>query len=121
MNKEQFKAKIVEALKSGKYPKTHGRLRILGCYCALGVICEVARLEKVVNLEWELVDGSGVFKATTPYDDTTSALPWDIAHLLNCDGDPVLYYKNKPYTVSNLNDRVRLSLFEIGELIEEQL
>ena len=40
--KPEVKAKFVEALRSGKYIQAYGRMKVDGCYCALGVLCDVA-------------------------------------------------------------------------------
>lgn len=41
MNPE-IRARWAAALRSGKYPQTHGRLRDGGGFCCLGVLCELA-------------------------------------------------------------------------------
>lgn len=38
------KSRVVAALRSGAYPKTFGRIRRDGAFCALGVICDVSGL-----------------------------------------------------------------------------
>ena len=54
----------IEALESGKYPKTQGMLRNDDGYCCLGVVCDVAD----PNL-WQQHAGFYYYKPPTIYDD----------------------------------------------------
>lgn len=39
--KPEFKSKLIEVLRPGKYTQTMGRLRRGDCFCVLGVICDL--------------------------------------------------------------------------------
>ena len=43
------KQKWVEALRSGDYQQTQGILKWRNCFCVLGVLCDVYRLEKGIK------------------------------------------------------------------------
>lgn len=57
----QLKAKWVEALRGDEYQQGQGSLLREGCYCCLGVLCEVADV-KIVDLNE--IDGAGDAQAT---------------------------------------------------------
>lgn len=44
MDRTQFFTRLVEALRSGDYPQTDGRLHNQDGYCCLGVACDLSRL-----------------------------------------------------------------------------
>ena len=54
----ELKAKWLEALRSGRYDQTTGKLRNGSCFCCLGVLCDVfdpTRWE--IDDEWSSGDG----------------------------------------------------------------
>ena len=100
MNK-QAKEKWVNALRSGKHKQGRRALRDNGCYCCLGVLCEVSGL---------------------PYNGHDSFPPVSV-----CDWAGLLAYNpqvlidGKELALTTLNDDYRMSFNEIADLIESQL
>lgn len=61
MNRD-LKAKWIAALRSGEYRQVHGELRSgsggTERFCCLGVLCEVARVRRVVQEQYRFDDGT---------------------------------------------------------------
>lgn len=66
--KKEIADRWVEALESGKYPQTKGRLRDSDGFCCLGVLCELAVADGVAKSEehklrsfsqWRYQDATG--------------------------------------------------------------
>ena len=108
-------AKIwVEALRSGKYEQTRGKLKMDESYCCLGVLCEISGLgkfsQKVRNGIISFVLPSGeICRSTLP----DEVLDWaDMSDSLGNFNDSDVYA-----TLSLLNDNGKTFL-EIADIIE---
>lgn len=107
--------KWVAALRSGEYEKTSGSLRRDGCFCALGVACDVS--------------GAGAWSGNeykTRGDRSFCRLPFEVAEWLGFseeetdpEADTGLEYDNGIFVrVSALNDYREFSFAEIADALE---
>lgn len=53
----QVRKQLIDALKSGKYKWTEGRLRQDDCFCVLGVLCDISGLGTWSDDESYIVEG----------------------------------------------------------------
>lgn len=123
----QIKARWVEALRSGEYPQGKGYLNRNGQYCCLGVLCELAVQDEVVEpgVISDVYASQGFF-----YDDEQWHLPQSVAKWAGMphkkyDWDSERgYYEANPRvgddTVAELNDK-GVKFEEIADRIEEYL
>jgi len=123
--KKEIRDKWLKALRSGNYEQTTNCLKDLKGYCCLGVLCEIARDEKVVIWDkheqmYGEKDDSDTFNG--------EHLPEAVSKWAGLDReDPTVNYvsdynDNKvPTYLSGLNDKTKLSFKQIADLIEEQL
>lgn len=105
-----FKKLWIDALRSGKYSQTQGRLRIEDSYCCLGVICDL-----LVPDEWEFAhinEETGLTHYTTR-GNAHDVLPGSLADILGIDWDT----QNK---LVDINDSGK-SFLEIADWIEKNL
>jgi len=129
MTNAEFKAKWLEALRSGEFKQTTGTLRAGDSYCCLGVACEVARREGLVKAEW--VKGTPVNpyinQDTFYFDEASGALPPSVSGYLTNEDDPVTKvtasdddceYSGR--TLSALNDS-GMTFLEIADIIEKDI
>lgn len=118
-NKENIKL-LVEALRSGKYQKAKGKLRVRDCFCVKGVACELYRLNTGIG-KWE---GSDFIIRDNKYTwDDDIDWPNDVAKWYglkrNCKvklsdfGDEEFEQQ-----IEYLNDDLNLSFNEIANIIE---
>lgn len=118
MNKD-IKKKWVDALRSGEY--TQGRDALKngdGQYCCLGVLCDIAAKEGVVQ-EKLLTYGE---RSKYYYDGASALLPGSVIKWAGLDYPAVsVVYNDKPVWLNALNDEKGLTFDEIADLIEEQL
>lgn len=122
---EEIKAKWIAALRSGKYVQGVERLHRKSLnndeFCCLGVLCEIAADNDVVDRVgtdysigyWNRMTEGYASWASLP----TSVMLW--AGLRQ--DDPVINPFESATTLSNLNDSQRLSFDEIATVIEEAL
>lgn len=116
IQKENTKA-WVEALRSGNYPQ--GRLKLKrgdGCYCCLGVACEVA------SLPLEVRDGSNTYlfpKEDFKWGDVEPESQWFINHFgFSVSEQFVIDGKEKVLMEHNDDDRV--PFVKLADAIEEK-
>lgn len=103
------KKRWVRALRSGRYRQIRGHLRN-GCggFCALGVLCELARRDG-------LVENYGDIGFTGSQNTTSSVLPRDVADWAGCSTSPSI----QGASIMELNDDSKLPFNEIADLIEQ--
>lgn len=144
MNPEK-KQLILEALRSGEYQQTKGRLHRVSSegqhsYCCLGVICEVA-IADGLSLGSRPSDDLGVIEYFWNGESDRSVLPLPVVRWLNASSDnPVVNVSRElvrqynedpspeeerpdsrvPYSLADLND-AGVPFEVIADLIEEQL
>lgn len=84
-----IKERWITALESGKYSQSHRTLADANGFCCLGVLCEIAMEDSVVNKEI-IPDGTGNFfsKYEGPDDYSTSMLPEDVQVWAGIDKNP---------------------------------
>lgn len=118
MNKD-IKKKWVDALRSGKYVQGYDTLKNnSGEYCCLGVLCDLAAKEGVVQ-EKLLTYGAG---SKYYYDGEGSVLPDSVMDWASLEDIIVrVEYEDAPVSLDDLNDSHRLTFNQIADLIEEQL
>lgn len=73
-----FKLKLIEALRSGKYKQTKYRLKRNGCFCLLGVMCDLYD-----PTQWK--DGGCGWDVYGP-DEYLASLPPDLCKILQVGG-----------------------------------
>ena len=108
----QIKQKWVDALRSGDYQQTKGRLRKEDEFCCLGVLCDLYAKEN--NVEWQHNEVDGYFYGNHGFIPPSSVVEWSgIA-----DSNPLV--NDEIDTLAGLNDRGS-TFNEIADLIEEHL
>ena len=90
-----IKDKWIKALESGEYRQTSGYLTEKGCYCALGVLCDIYEKE---TGEKVLIEGS-------------SATPYEITKWAKLDSELEEY-------VISLNDISEFNFNEIADYLK---
>ncbi|CAB4140973.1 hypothetical protein UFOVP401_47 [uncultured Caudovirales phage] len=124
MNRE-IKKRWVAALRSGKYRQGSGHLRKDGCYCALGVLCDLFVQDREhEGVSWDTTFDEYYFvryekdQATYYYEFLNPAvMKWaGVRH-----ENPAFWMESAEeyFTVSDLNDDQTLSFEEIATIIEE--
>jgi hypothetical protein len=130
VNKERVQA-LVDALRSGEFPQTTGKLRDETGYCCLGVACEVYRRD-LNKGEW---DGAafniGEIKHTDQYSDNVAEgvlskmvqeyFGFKSTHpLIKYSGKPIVEFRGRSKIgLAELNDIARLNFNQIADIIEE--
>lgn len=104
MNPE-WKARWMNALRSGEYKQSTGHLRNDYGFCCLGVLCDIFD-----NQRWIRDNSQGVYE----YQGSISGLSADIKHEVG------LWYEPEGKLI-DLNDLERRSFHEIAKWIEEHL
>lgn len=134
MNPE-IKKRWTDALRSGNYKQTKGRLRDRQGYCCLGVLCEIAVEDGVVGrFEDRFVAGRYDYgDPNNEWEREPSVLPDTVAKWagMPVDGggyvkrNPDVSYGDRRPSLADLNDgeedREPLTFAEIAELIDKQL
>lgn len=106
----------LDALRSGKYTKANGFLKIQQAdgefgYCCLGVLCELSPIPGV-----QLEDGCVQFGATVSYPDA------DVREWAGLDSaNPIVPWHGTDMTLADLNDGTKSTFLDIADLIEEYL
>ena len=99
---EKARAKLVEALRSGKYPQTDRALRDREGYCCLGVACDLYRKHERPDEQWKPINDRLVWE----FLEETGELPIEVRNWLGfatCGGR-LLGYQGKYKTLMCLND-----------------
>ena len=97
--KRGLKSKWVKALKSGKYKQVREHLRHAGRFCCLGVLCEVAGMERK-GKSYSITDENE----------------------LGYDGCEVVGLSNEQQnTLIRMNDSAKMSFKEIASYIERNI
>ena len=113
--KKEVKDLWVQALRSGKYPQTTGRLHDNKGFCCLGVLCDVAIKNGLpVQVAKSLRPGGlTVFL----YDDVVGSLPESVQEWAGVKGEnPCIDYA---ITCTQANDDAELSFAQIADLVEK--
>ena len=122
---ENIKRDWLNALRSGEYAQCANALQNdRQCFCALGVLCDLA--VKAGAAKWELSPVLGKFCIASVDGETVEEdlLPKFIQQWAGINGsDPYVFIEDRvsPYTLSELNDRLRLDYEGIAYHIEKQL
>lgn len=101
-----MKDKWVAALRSGKYTQGRGYLNSNGSLCCLGVLCEIAGVEKRPSNILSRYEYKGTFRFGPSYIDFELLFP-DLFSNIN------------PYHLTLMNDILDKSFNEIADYIEE--
>ena len=108
----QIKQKWVDALRSGDYQQTKGRLRKEDEFCCLGVLCDLYGKEN--NVEWQHNEVDDYF-----YEKNSTVLPLSVMEWADVDGQSADIC-NVTETLAGLNDSGS-TFNEIADLIENHL
>lgn len=111
----------IDALRSGEYKQTTGRLRNCYGYCALGVGCDVARKMGLTYFNWELLstECSSVLHDHYSFGGLTGQPPSDIENLYKKPQDDV-YMRTITNRIMNWNDELELSFEQIANALEAE-
>jgi hypothetical protein len=109
MNNLQIK--LLEALRSGKFQQTANRLRSKDCYCAVGLACEIYRINTGHGC-WTQVHYSSLhsFSVNTIYSGSTTRAPSEVVKAFNL----------KHASITTWNDVLGLSFAEIADHLERE-
>jgi len=135
--KQEIKQRWIDALRSGEYPQTMGKLRDEGGYCCLGVLCELAVEDGIIAPPTQAAQGwwtygsqvdllpSGVMDWAGLYDPNPSITVFKEVEDSYFDeelGEEVddYYETNEPDSLAEFNDAGH-DFIEIAYLIDEQL
>lgn len=116
---------LVDALRSGKYEQTTGKLRQGDSFCCLGVACDISELGK-----WRFYETSGETAYIFGRDLTSGSfgiLPPPVAERLgfSSNGDfastgAVISERGVAHCLYNLNDSLAWPFAQIADFIEER-
>jgi len=107
-----LQTKWLEALRSGRYEQGQGRLRRGNTFCCLGVGCDVAIKEELVDGTWR-VDANYYFFEVVGYLDCSHVLSYELIDLFGIDSD--IHDR-----LISMNDDDERSFAEIADYLEEQ-
>lgn len=135
---QDIKQRWVSALRSGEFEQGTDNLRKGDKFCCLGVLCELAVQDGVINppeLSWESTEIYGYGKSEEQEYANTGELPEVVAKWAGlvdedildefsdepiADLDPYISFDGSSKTLSELNDSGK-TFIELAELIEEKL
>jgi len=113
----------IDALRSGKYTQTTGKLRGDNCFCALGVAAE-ASIQNGAPAEWTLDYGVRwelISKSGDPYDFAVTRLIVAVNDWYGGDLDAVSLFENdkqRPECITVANDEQGWSFPQIADRLE---
>lgn len=111
--KEAIKKRWLEALNSGEYNQTTGRLKRESGFCCLGVLCDLYSKEK--NEEWYAYSDYHFEFLGSP-----TLLPLAVRRWAGIEeGNPSVSYK-RPTSLAQLNDRGK-TFKQIAKVIKKYL
>jgi hypothetical protein len=117
VNKEIIK-KWIEALRSGDYEQGKGQLKFGDKYCCLGVLCEIAVKENIIE-KYEHNN-----KSCYGEEHQLAYLPKKIEVWVGLDYNPKIIINNNGYnkevSLVSLNDDYGYSFKEIADVLEKQ-
>jgi hypothetical protein len=114
--KREIKDKWVRALLSGDYSQTEGTLRRGNTFCCLGVLCDLAEREGVVQ-RYTIGSHSRYGK-----DGVEGSLPTEVMEWAGLTkSDPDVPFRKIRSSLTNLNDNQELNFEQIADLIEKWL
>jgi len=108
----QIKQKWVDALRSGEYQQTKGRLHDEDGFCCLGVLCDLYIKEN--NVEWELVNNGNYYE----FQYKVADLPFSVVEWSGIPSHNLMDISER--TFAELNDK-GFTFNEIADVIEEHL
>lgn len=125
------KAKWIEALRSGEFDQVDGYLnKDDSGFCCLGVLCELAVEDGVVQKRQVPTSSTGVMEYFDPENDEEDYEAYNLpSKVMDWAGltseNPEVTYTHDDvktqYSLAELNDGVRLSFEQIADQIEEKL
>lgn len=111
---EEIKTRWIEALRSGEYEQGHGNLKNDGKFCCLGVLCELAVQDGVI----ERKDYEG---EPSIYAEMDAVLPTRVRRWAGLfDSNPDVLWDGRIDTIAHVND-CEVSFETIATIIETQL
>lgn len=114
---QRIKESWMEALRSGEYPQTQGRLRDGNGFCCLGVLVDLFLKEN----EKEWIEDQFGYMVADIYGAEDETLPRGVmewAGLSNSNPDVIL--SEQTMRISDLNDIEKLNFTSIADIIESQ-
>lgn len=119
---EAIKARWVEALRSGKFEQGRFKLSADGKFCCLGVLCELAVEDGVIEKEETVPIGGSADQRIAVYAGFDTALPWQVVKWAGLSRrDALVRDKGEPMTLAQANDHRDKTFDDIATLIEENL
>lgn len=123
----------IDALRSGEKKQGVRALCKNDKYCCMGILCEIAREQGIVNTK--IITGDVYYVATPEFIDShqdkkltgmdLEQTNYLLAPVLEWSGlshrDPVVFWGDQFVSLASLNDDKELSFQQIADLIEDQL
>lgn len=123
--KPEIKARWTQALRSGEYPQTTETLKDDDGYCCLGVLCELAVQDGVIEPSFKVEYTDEWAYASTGSDgvkyDETSVLPTVVMEWAGLtSSNPHIMHDEMCVPISDPNDN-HVPFSEIADIIDQQL
>lgn len=122
MNQE-IKDRWIAALRSGEYEQGRGYLKSDGKFCCLGVLCDLALKDGIVEADEERSSNVSYGDPANSVDCSDHVLPWAVRRWAEIDsslGDEIMVdITGHPY-LTTVNDK-GATFEQIAQIIEEQL
>jgi hypothetical protein len=109
---EKIKEEWIKRLRSGNYEQGIGFLNKDDKYCCLGVLCEIAVEEGIL----EKIKYDNAFS----YDGYMGNLPVKVDKWCRFSQNKKFYVGDDSYEIIDLNDTKKLSFLEIADVLEKQ-
>jgi hypothetical protein len=126
--KKEYAMRWAAALESGRYQQTSGALSDRGCFCALGVLCDIVKDEVgmywIKNRRTDMMT-FGRLRDGEPYEDSTATLPFqvcDLTGIKHWEGriqDDGVIIGSGYFSITEMNDNRRLTFAEIAAFIRK--
>lgn len=119
MNRE-IRDRWIAALRSGKYQQGKYSLRRDERYCCLGVLCELAVQDGIIERYDPLNDH--VYDFGDENGSSNGALPPTVVRWAGLhDSIPLVRFAGNEHGLASLNDSIGLNFNQIAQIIEQQL
>jgi hypothetical protein len=106
---KQHRKELVEALRSGEYEQTRGKLKLFDSFCCLGVACEISKLD-----EFKFIGYGNKHYYLNKY----SVLPAEVMDYYGFkESEGLFCLYNSYYRLTVLNDE-GLTFDQIADIIE---